>query len=332
MNKVKKNDMITQRLIKISLLSSPVMALYSIAPIYIFKALLFTQLLQVLAGLTTITLMFWTINILIYHYIRTPGQVVKVLTAYFFGIVLISLIAILPKPVNSPVLQNMVYPYLSGIAINTIIIIIINAIESDRQKLETEREKQQLLVKNIETRNLLLMQQLQPHFLFNTLSTLKSLINTNKEQAELYIVQLSEFLRFSMQSHNTAHVTLQDELTFAKNYFSLQNVRFGEAILLKINVHDELLSHRIPVCGIQLLIENAIKHNTFSKKKPLEITIESNNSVVSVSNNKTESVDNAGTGLGLANLNERYKQIIGKDIEIVSNEHQFKVYLTLLEK
>lgn len=208
----------------------------------------------------------------------------------------------------------------------------MNSINVGEKKQAAEQEVQRLSIMNMEAQQIILMQQLQPHFLFNALSTLKALIKTNSDEAENYALELSEFLRYTINSHNSKLVMLKDEISFAENYLKLQKVRFGKAIDFEVNIQDEYLSYHIPVYGIQLLVENAIKHNAFSIHNPLRISIFTENNILIVSNIKIKPIKNSDYGIGLTNLNERYRLITGNEIEIINNENEFKVYLTLIKQ
>lgn len=194
---------------------------------------------------------------------------------------------------------NEFLPFVPAIGINTLILILSKSIILQFQKESAELEVKQLKVNNLEAQKMILLQQLQPHFLFNALSTLKSLISENPRNAEDYTVRLSDFLRYSVQAKNNEVVSLSDELTFTKNYIELQKVRFEESFKCRIEISEQYLNQKIPVYALQTLVENALKHNAFSDKKPLfiEVLIEKNQ--VKVSNNllpKTLQIE-SGTGL-----------------------------------
>lgn len=173
---------------------------------------------------------------------------------------------------------NEFLPFVPAIGINTLILILSKSIILQFQKESAELEVKQLKVNNLEAQKMILLQQLQPHFLFNALSTLKSLISENPRNAEDYTVRLSDFLRYSVQAKNNEVVSLSDELTFTKNYIELQKVRFEESFKCRIEISEQYLNQKIPVYALQTLVENALKHNAFSDKKPLfiEVLIEKN--------------------------------------------------------
>jgi two-component system, LytTR family, sensor kinase len=225
---------------------------------------------------------------------------------------------------------NVFTPLIPAIAINTLILILSNSIILQFQKESAELEIERLKVNNLEAQKLILLQQLQPHFLFNALSTLKSLISENPTNAEDYTVRLSDFLRYSVQAKNNEVVSLAEELTFTNNYIQLQKVRFGDSFQCPIDIPEQYLSKKIPVYALQTLVENAIKHNSFTDKKPLLIRVSVERNRIKVSNNLLPKTLQTPSGTGLENLNQRYKLITDKEIEIVKTETEFTLYIDLI--
>jgi LytS/YehU family sensor histidine kinase len=224
------------------------------------------------------------------------------------------------------------YSILSTVAINTIILIIINSELLKRNKDLAEFEIQNLKVANLEAQKQVLLQQLQPHFLFNALSTLKSLINENPEKAEEYSIHLSEFLRYSVHANQNDLVKLERECEFTKDFLNLQQVRFGNALQWTINIDQSEYQKFIPVLSLQTVVENAIKHNAFTEKKPLNISIVSTDSKLIVRNDKSSKPISIKSGIGLKNLSERYNFFTNNGLEIEEDEDSFTVHLKLIEK
>ena len=201
--------------------------------------------------------------------------------------------------------------------------------------IETER-KNEILVENeqLKNENLLiqltsLKNQLNPHFLFNSLNTLSWLINEDKDKSQRYLQKLSQVLRYSLSMQEQSLVSLKEELTLVDSYIFLLQMRFGDN--LKIVQNIENTNFQIPPLSLQLLIENAIKHNVISTASPLSIWIElkSGNQLV-VRNSLNLKPNSAGTGIGLVNLNERFKILANKAVEIEQNQAEFIVTLPLI--
>ena len=182
-----------------------------------------------------------------------------------------------------------------------------------------------------------LLNQAQPHFFFNTLNTLRDIIDQNsKEDAKEFVDKLSDMYRFLLEVGNDNLVPLKNELRFAKAYTHIQSERFGDNLKLNWNIPEASLDAMIVPVSLQLLLENAIKHNVISKAKPLiiNVTVRDNKLVVG---NKMEpkSTQLPSTKVGLANIEKRYRLVPGKSIEIKNDGNQFVVSLplaTLLDK
>lgn len=214
---------------------------------------------------------------------------------------------------------------------NTIIFIIQNVMLLKQREAIIESENAQLKIKNIEATYLQLKQQIHPHFLFNALNTLKTLIRKQPEQAEIYLKKLSDFLRASISLDNKIVVRLDEELKFCTDYLELQKVRFGEAFQFKVAIPEEVKMGFVPVFSVQQLLENAFKHNAFTKELPLIIQIAYDNSRIIVSNNiNRKEIVGESMGMGLANLTERYKIISGDEVIIRRDESLFSVSLKIL--
>jgi LytS/YehU family sensor histidine kinase len=235
----------------------------------------------------------------------------------------------LPKQPSA--LSFIFYPLTATFAINAIILVIIRSVILEERKDIAETEIQKLRVSNLEAQKQVLLQQLHPHFLFNALSTLKSLVREDPEEAENYTIKLSEFLRYSIQAHSNELVYLQDELQFTQYYIEMQKVRFGKAFDCNILIPESVLQMKLPVFALQTLVENAIKHNIFTEKRPLIIDVTFENNMLKISNNKLPKILIQNSGTGLINLNERYKLVSEKQVEIINGEKEFTVFISLLE-
>ncbi len=136
-----------------------------------------------------------------------------------------------------------------------------------------QKENEELRMANLEAQHSLLKQQLQPHFLFNSLTIVKALIKKDAQKAERYVDMLSELLRYSVYSHKNYAVTLEEELNYVHTYLEMQQIRFIDSFTFLFDVPEPLLKSMLPIHSVQLLVENALKHNYFTRTQPLHLTI-----------------------------------------------------------
>lgn len=197
----------------------------------------------------------------------------------------------------------------------------------NESKLEAIENKKQALQSELNSLKL----QLDPHFLFNNLSTLTSLIEENQETAIQYVTNLSAVYRYVLSNRNKNLVVLKTELDFIKEYLFLYQIRYGSSIVIHIAENNSNLSKFIPPLTLQLLIENTIKHNSFSKTMPLVISISYEDRWIIIRNNKSAKfTKEPGEGIGLAHIYHSYK-IIGSTPPVVNDlETIFEVRIPLL--
>ena len=178
-----------------------------------------------------------------------------------------------------------------------------------------------------------LKNQISPHFMFNSLTALRELIDQDAADAKLYVSHLSLVLRYTLSSIESKSKCLYEELEVAESYMHLVKIRFGSSIKVETNVDYTYKDFRLPPLAIQTLLENAIKHNEISKKNPFTIRIETgSDEVLSITNTVQEKVTKEfSSGLGLSNLSKQYHYLGGKDITISNKNNEFRVELPLLK-
>ncbi len=187
------------------------------------------------------------------------------------------------------------------------------------------KAREQMLIYQSET----LKNQVNPHFLFNSLNTLSSLIPTDPEKAEFFTQKLSVIYRYILENRDAETVSLDQEISFVNDYYFLQKIRDEEKINLTIEINDP--DCRVLPISLQLLVENAFKHNAATFEKPLQVTIVQKDGFVEVRNKlQPKSQLNPSSGLGLKNLAERVKIHTGKTLEIEKNEKEFVVRMPVI--
>jgi len=325
-----------QKQVKVALYTSPVIAALAMTPIAILGRYSFSRYFLAILFSTALAVFLWAINIFLWYAgIRSTTYRTLISILVSFGLAMLVVTVLFPYHSRMPgsFHINFHFHLILFFAINAVIIIIQNLMITRERNAVVESENQQLKLKNMEATNQQLKQQIQPHFLFNSLSTLKSLMTTSPADAEDYLVRLSEFLRSSLSSHTLNTTSLADELHLAVNYLEMQKIRFGEALRFLINVPEDVrAAWHLPAFSLQMLAENAIKHNILTLDRPLVITISWQDNMITVSNNLQKKIAGIqGTGTGLANLRERYRLLSGEDITIEETTDTFSVRIKALK-
>lgn len=214
-------------------------------------------------------------------------------------------------------MQDMVYAFIVFLVTTSISSIMHN------QKVSEE---------SVRNRYEALKNQLDPHFLFNSLNALDGLIGYDDEKAHRYLQKLSQTFRYTIQHKEVTE--LSEELKLVEAYSYLMKIRFGDNLILEERIEDRYRSSLILPVSLQLLIENAVKHNTINDKHPLTIRIETTpGGSIRVSNNKNPKLESIPTSkIGLANLAERFLLLFGKGITIEDEAGRFSVELPLKEQ
>ncbi|MBC7827712.1 MAG: histidine kinase [Chitinophagaceae bacterium] len=178
-----------------------------------------------------------------------------------------------------------------------------------------------------------LKNQIDPHFIFNSLNTLSHLIEEKPSKARQFNDSLADVYRYILQNKSRDLVLLREEMIFITDYFSLLTIRFENAVALKVNVEEHLFDkYLIPPISLQVLLENAIKHNEFSERSPLIVSINISNDELLVQNRiNKKMLRRPSSGIGLQNLNERYKLTVAKEIQVQDELHDFIVKLPILK-
>lgn len=201
----------------------------------------------------------------------------------------------------------------------------------NRRNKQVLLENQQLKSENLINRYQGLKNQLNPHMLFNSLNTLFSLIRENPGKAQSYLQELSKVLRYTLQDTERQSVSLRDEMDFAQSYMYLLKMRYEENLTFDIRIEDSAWERLVPPMSVQMLLENAVKHNEISKRNPLSVRVISEGAYLSVSNPlQPKMTGSRGTRIGLANLSKRYQLLFQTDIEIIEENGRFCVRLPLI--
>lgn len=292
---------------------------------------------------TLMMLVLWGMNILVYvQFKRLQAQerskhILRYIVSYATTFALVVLyFAVLAKIMSNAGFGRVpFFPIIAAFTNNTVVLIILDLVVLQRNKAQIELENTQLRMNSIQAQHQQLKHQLQPHFLFNSLNTLKTLIKRHPLEAEDYLVRLSEFLRASITADTEDIISLKQELKLCVDYLAMQQVRFKNAFQYHIDIPDELIeSAYVPIFSLQLLAENAIKHNGFTVEEPLQINISyTKDGCIAVQNSKkSKTLSEPSSGIGLKNLTARYKVLSDKEVIVLETADTFSVEIPMLSK
>lgn len=216
---------------------------------------------------------------------------------------------------------------MAAILIYSVIYMVEYAIAARRQA-EKERDRAELA----KFQYLNLKQQVNPHFLFNSLNILDALVLDGKdEEASEYIHKLAGIYRYMLKNENESTVPLRDEMTYVRMYLDLLKVRFQDGLVVGISIPEEDLAKAVIPCSVQLLVENATKHNAVSPDNPLKVDIFSDGETLTVTNNLIPRVSpSQSSGLGLNYIREQYNERSPKSVGIIRTDQNYTVKLPLL--
>jgi uncharacterized membrane-anchored protein YhcB (DUF1043 family) len=217
--------------------------------------------------------------------------------------------------------------FVSGLVIGCAMIIRL-VYQTQSVQIENETLKSEALQRQFES----LKNQLSPHFLFNSLTALKTLINESPVIAQDYVNNLSKALRYTLQSNEKQLVTLREEMNFTESYLFLIKMRFDTSLSVNILTDEKYMIYRLPPLTVQTLVENAVKHNEVSKRNPLTLTIKTTESpsLIIMNTIHEKITTEGGTGIGLANLSKQFQLLIGRDILISNENNEFRVEVPLI--
>lgn len=223
--------------------------------------------------------------------------------------------------------------YILSTVLTFIVLLIIHFIYLYRWYQENKVTQQKVIAKTANAQFESLKNQIDPHFLFNSLNVLSSLIEENPDTAQRFTTSLSKIYRYVLEQKDKELVTVEEELTFAKTYMNLLKMRFENSISYELPEGFDNLEAKVVPLSLQLLLENTIKHNVVSEQKPLQIKIYIENNYLVVENNfQKKDVLQDRKGVGLQNIVDRYSLISERKVVIEQSETFFKVKIPILTK
>ncbi len=275
-------------------------------------------------------MIFFTLMLLSIWFINLKTIVFKWSLIVLINITLIGIYSVITHIVFSEPNQTIFFSILRVLIPTILILGILSIVISQKKNERLIIENFQLKTENYKAELDSLRKQLNPHFLFNSLTTLQTIIRKDVVTAEEYVIKLSDLYRNILTNSSASSAKLKDELAFAKTYLFLQKKRFKSSLNVEINVKRDCLFYSLPTFSLQLLIENCIKHNIVSDEKPLHISIsQSDSTSITVSNNRQPKIlKKKSTGTGLLNLYRRYELMgIADGLTIKESDTEFSVAL-----
>ena len=228
--------------------------------------------------------------------------------------------------------EKFVY-YSFGLWITLVIVLIFHAVYFYNRYQQSKIKEQKVIAGTASAKFDALKNQLDPHFLFNSLNVLTSLIEENPRNAQKFTTSLSKVYRYVLEQKNKDLVTVDEELEFAKTYMSLLKMRFEDSIVFDIPDRATNPESKVVPLSLQLLLENAVKHNTVTSAKPLHIKIyEEQGNLVVMNNLQTKQIVKKSSGVGLENIRQRYQLLSNRNVNINQQANSFAVAIPMLTK
>lgn len=223
--------------------------------------------------------------------------------------------------------------YQFGLWITASIVIIFHFIYFYNRYQKNKIKEQKVIAGAASAKFDALKNQLDPHFLFNSLNVLTSLIEENPKNAQQFTTALSKVYRYVLEQKNKDLVTVDEELDFARTYMSLLKMRFEDCIIFEIPDHAKNPESKVVPLSLQLLLENAVKHNMVTSSKPLHIRIYEDGDTLVVDNNlQPKQIVKKSSGVGLDNIRQRYDLMTDKKVNIKQQAERFAVAIPMLSK
>jgi sensor histidine kinase YesM len=223
--------------------------------------------------------------------------------------------------------------YIISIIITFVVTLAIHAIYFYKAYQENKVKEQKIIAGTASAQFESLKNQIDPHFLFNSLNVLSSLIEENPESAQKFTTSLSKVYRYVLEQKDKELVSVAEELKFAKTYMNLLKMRFENSITFEIPEGFDNEEAKVVPLSLQLLLENCIKHNVASETKPLHVKISIENNQLVVTNNlQKKEVLSDRKGVGLQNIVNRYAILTKRTVLVEENEQEFKIFLPILTK
>lgn len=228
--------------------------------------------------------------------------------------------------------MDLLYGYLIGLAVNIIFETLWEVIYIIDKYKESATEQEMMEKLHLDQEFDHLKQKVNPHFLFNCFNTLSSLISEDKKMAEEFLDELSKVYRYLLRNNESGMSTVEQEVNFIQSYYQLLKTRHGDSFQMHVKIDGGFMLYELPALSLQLLVENAVKHNVVSKQEPIALTITSTeDGYLVIENNLVKKISKPESmGIGLTNIREKYRLLRRYDIRINEVDNRFVVVLPLI--
>lgn len=295
---------------------------------------------EIIFSFLALLFLFW-LNTVVFGFNKTTAKIGWQKLALSFALcwlastILSNIFYILHLSFDILAVQSTIHHYLHPIRDFIISCVVTGScyiIYITRKQQKIILENQQLKLENILSQYESLKSQLNPHMLFNSLNTLRSLIREEPVKAQNYTQELSNVLRYMLHENDSPKTTLAEELEFIEGFIFLLVMRYESNLIFEMETDKRFNSYLLPPMSLQVLIENAVKHNEISNRNPLKISIKtSEDNMLHVCNRIQPKLTNTtGTGIGLNNLVKRYRLLFNKEIIIDNTDNTFCVSIPLI--
>jgi LytS/YehU family sensor histidine kinase len=218
-----------------------------------------------------------------------------------------------------------------GILINLVFYMFLNLLQQNYENQHVNMELERFRNDNLSAQYDLLKQQVNPHFLFNSLNTLKAMVESHDAQSVDFILKLANFYRYTLESRKLDLIHVREEMDILNAYLFLQKARFDDGFSFNCSLNEQMLETLIPPFTLQLLVENCLKHNIVSLQRPLNIRIYSEGEKIVVENQiQLKNSEENSLGVGLKNIELKYSHLLDKKVEVLNDGQLFKIKLPLI--
>lgn len=283
-------------------------------------------------------IVMWYVNLFVFAWYRKKSPQKQISTRRLFitfgiGIIIMFGLAWLQQLILTHINFGpvMLMIEVRGLLINLICYTVLHLLQQNYENRHMIIQLEQMKNDNLAAQYELLKQQINPHFLFNSLNTLKSMVENGEKEAVGFIIKLSNFYRHTLESRKLDLIKVSEEMEIVDSFLFLQKARFGDGFVFENNLDAEASATLIPPFTLQLLIENCLKHNIVSEERPLHITLFNHNNELILENPiQLKAGDHHSLGVGLENIRLRYRHLTEKKVMIMDDTITFKTKLPII--